>query len=674
MKHTLLTKSGVRRSLITGSVIMAASCAGLLYAGNSSSVSGVIKSHNTGTICSEKLLSAGLDRASINTKRNVSPEVNSTVRAETIIDENFDKWTKGTQEQPSSEQVTDDMAAQLMSYQGEWILFDMYEAGGAGYMGFDEVSDDGPGYIKTPKLNLKGEDPQGIYRYTVSVKNVNTDAQDQALQTFVMDEAASSIVTASTQPMKYGEWAECEWIGATKSESITFMSFGWKGKVLIDRLKVEKLIYPLSTPNVTSAKLDTDGSIKVEWEKVEGATSYKVVISGNEYESMLTVGDVNVCNIPLDVFDPKATYVAYVTAYDGEKLSYPGYVTCDMEPEQVGTAVALEATEVSANGFTANWEAAAFAANYLILPTLTHTATKTETFYILDEKMAFVPETADLNNPIMVSPILNMGGADIYWSRAGWTFDLAVFANMMPGMPVALLSNQYKAYGITGSITSPVTDFSVGGGKVTISGFGASAADDTVMECSFINASGEVYASTSFELTTTPSDFSVELEGGKADSRLCISMGETAGEEQIYFTALNISTELEAGETVTVPAETVHIDENVTSGRVECTVDDNNSYSYRVQGYWSANIMGEPSNSIVVGNPSSLKSVESNGSAYAVATADGIFIANPAGNDCEVFTLDGKLVYSSASGSAHVALDKGIYLVKIGKKVFKISK
>jgi len=653
---------------------MAASCSGLLYADSSTSVAGVLKSHNTGKICSAKWLQTGLGSASIGSKRNVSPVVNSTVKAETIIDENFEKWAKGTQEQPSSEQVTDGMAAQLMSYSGEWVLFDMYEAGGAGYMGFDEVSDDGPGYIKTPAVNIKGTDTQGVYRYTVRVKNVNKDAQEQAFQAFVMDEASSSIVAASTQPMIYNEWSECKWIGATSSDAVSFMGFGWQGKVLINHLKVEKLIYPLSTPNVMSARLDTDGSIRVEWEKVEGATSYKVVISGGETEPEMTVGDVNVCNIPLDEFDPQATYVAYVTAYEGEKLSYPGYVTCDLEPEQVGTAVALDATEVDADGFTANWEEARFAAKYLVLPTLTHKATVTETFNILDEKMKYVPATADLYNPVMVSPLLEMGGADIYWSRAGWTFDLAIFANMTPGMPAIFLSNQYKAYGIVGSVTSPVTDFSVGGGKVKISGFGASAADDAVMECSFIDASGEVYSSASFELTTTPSNFSVELDGGKADSRLCISMGETAGEEQIYFTELNISTELAPGENISVPAETVHIDDNVTSGRVECTVDDNNSYAYRVQGYWSANKMGDPSNSIVVGNPSSVKSVENNSSAYVVATSDGIFIANPVGHDCTVFTLDGKLLYSTSSNSVQIALDKGIYLVKIGKKVFKISK
>lgn len=677
MNMTLLSKSGRRLQILSAVIMAAISSPAFIHADSYISVTDILKLHKEGPVCIDQkfLIDAAKDSPLSAAKiRKVPAVINPTVKAEVIIDENFDKWTKGTQAQPSTEQVTDEMVSQLMSYPGDWTLFDMYEAGGAGYMGFDEVSDDGPGYIKSPGVNLKGDDATGIYRFTARVKNINPDAQDQGLQAFMLDEAGSSIISASTQPMEYNNWSECQWVGATSSESTSFMAYGWKGKVLIDGFKVEKLIYPLSSPLVTAATLDADGSIKVEWEKVAKAVSYKVIISGDDTETEMTVGNVSTCNITLDNIDVSVDYVAYVIAYNGDELSYPGYTVCKIEPEQVGATVALEASEINADGFTANWESADYAIRYLIMPTHTYTAKQGGAFSILDEKMTNIPATADSFNPIMVCPMLNMGGADIYWSRPGWTFDLAVFAYMAPDMPAMILSNEYKAYGIIGSITSPETDFSVGGGKITISGYGASAADDAVMECSFVDAQGNVYASTSFELSTIPGNFSVELEGGKADSKFRLSMGETAGEEQVFFTELNISTELAAGDKITVPGRTVHIDNRATSGRVECTVDDSNSYTYQVQGYWSADKMGEPSNIISVSNTTSVKPVDDGAGANVRTFAEGIIISNPEGDDCSVCTLDGKIVYSSNSVNAQVALPKGIYIIKVGQRVFKISK
>lgn len=142
----------------------------------------------------------------------------------------------------------------------------------------------------------------------------------------------------------------------------------------------------------------------------------------------------------------------------------------------------------------------------------------------------------------------------------------------------------------------------------------------------------------------------------------------------IMFTALNVSTELAAGEKITVPAPTVHVDSLATSARVECTVDDNNLYSYRVQGYWSANLMGEISNSITVNDPSAVNSVNADCLAYASVSVDGMSITNPAGENCSVCTLDGKVMYNSCATGANVSLGNGIYIVRIGKQTFKISK
>ena len=40
----------------------------------------------------------------------------------------------------------------------------MYQAGGNGYMGFDEIGDEGPGYIMSPEIDVMNGD-EGYYRF-----------------------------------------------------------------------------------------------------------------------------------------------------------------------------------------------------------------------------------------------------------------------------------------------------------------------------------------------------------------------------------------------------------------------------------------------------------------------------------------------------------------------------
>lgn len=603
--------------------------------------------------------------------------VNSSVEREVIINEDFTKWTKGTETDPDPEMVTEAMVPELMSYPGDWTLFRMHEAGGSGYMDFDMVGDDGPGYIMSPGIDLIKGDKDGYYRFACRVKNVNANNQSQGLQAFIMDAAASSILSGSTQPLAYDEWIECEWIGQVRSELTQFMAFGWGGEVLIDRFTVEKLIFPLDTPVVNEAHLNSDGSVTLTWDKVDNATSYTIEVSASFLTENIAKYEVgNVTSVTMD-FDTSVTtddFIFYVTAHNGEEISYPGTLIQALTPNYVGAATALEASDVTPNGFTANWEKADFATKYLVLPKHKHTATADgEEFYILNELFANVPEDADDFNPIQIAPMLGYDGMDLYMSRAGWTSDMAVLCRFAPDMPAIALTNQYAAYGLLGSLTSPVTDFSVGGGKVKVSGMAVSALDDVVMICGFIDESGEMYSSVDFEVTPDGTMFEVEVPDGRADSRLTMFITDsTDGGDMIIIPNLTVSTVLNEGETITVPAETVRVNENVASAKVECEINIYNQYSYAVQGYFSAELMGGVSDYVAVSDLTAVKGISAS-AASCVKTSAGIMtISNPAKEKCCVYSLDGKILHITSETYTSLKAGSGTYIVKIGDKVTKI--
>lgn len=606
-------------------------------------------------------------------KKEPGITVTSGVKAETIVDEDFSKWTKGTQAEPCAEAVTDEEAAALMSYPGSWALFDVHEAGGAAYMSFDEVGDDGPGYIMSPGIDVMNGD-EGFYRFTVNAKNVNANAQDQPLQAFFMDGEASQMMSASSRPMAYDEWTECQWIGKGCA-STQFMILGWQGKVLVDHFTVEKLIFPLDTPVVSPAVLDKEGYVSLSWQKVEGANEYVIdVMNGFDFVSETVVGNVDSCILDFDI-DPNSNYSFYVMARNGEDISYWGYGSGDdLIPSEVGTAEALEASDVADDGFTANWTTADYATNYLVLPVLTHTAVADEPeFYILNDDFSNVPEDADAYNPIQIAPMLGYGGADIYMSRAGWSLDMGIFMRLTPELPALVLTNMYADYGLPGALVSPATDFSVGNGEVHIAGLGLSGGDDVVVECSLTNADGEVYSSEEFEVSTEGDMFDVTLTGGQTDSYLTIKITDSMeGGDMLLMPMLAVSVSLNEGQTITVPAETVRA-ANVRSARVEAPVDADNTYTYAVQGYFSSQLMGEISNSVEVSLTNAISSIGMTSEANAYIANGNLNIANPQAQQCVVYSIDGKVVYSTSANAASIPVEKGSYIVRIGQKTMKLT-
>ncbi|MDE5796514.1 MAG: hypothetical protein K2H75_05345 [Muribaculaceae bacterium] len=122
---------------------------------------------------------------------------------------------------------------------------------------------------------------------------------------------------------------------------------------------------------------------------------------------------------------------------------------------------------------------------------------------------------------------------------------------------------------------------------------------------------------------------------------------------------------------VGVPDETVHTGK-VTEARVEVPVNDYNKYSYCVQGYFSTGLMGAVSEEIDVNVNTSVSGLQNTCEGKVYAANGMLSLANPDGLMCEIYTLDDKCIYTTSAKSSQVRLAKGMYVVRIGDKSFKV--
>lgn len=591
----------------------------------------------------------------------------------TVFSESFANFVDGTETAPAPDQITGEQADALTGIPG-WTLFDCYQAGGCVYTGFDEVGDQGPGYIKTPSIDLASGG--GMFRIRVMAKNVNPNAQDIGLQAFILDESTNTPILASTEPMVYNEWTECTWTGTKGVAETSFMLFSWQGRVLLKDLVVETVKMELGVPKITNAEMLNVDHVQLSWEKVEGATGYNIhvmaspnVEDAEDYEAFSSkVGDVDNAELNF-VVQPNTRYIFYVQAFKGDVLGLDGVQYYDLVPDEIGEGEALEASGITPDGFTANWQKNPFAYSYAVMPMLTRTAQADgEEFTLINDNFAAVPAYHDAYNPLMLSPMLGMGNMDLVMSEQGWSTDFAIMMAMGPGMNCFVFTNMMAAYGLQGKLFSPVADFSTGDDTVHISGSGMTSEGAVIMRAAFIGADGEEYGEQDIEFPDAGEivDFDVTLEGGQADSQIVMYMYDMeADEEMVAMFALNMTKNLNQGQEITFPAPTQVAPYDKTSCRFDVPVGNGSDYQYRVLPYWDESLWGEVSGFVEVAEPVGVRNTVVDGLAHVSVLNGKLVVINPANLPVAVYDMAGRRI--GANNLSH-----GAYIVTVGQQSFKV--
>lgn len=585
--------------------------------------------------------------------------VPSYVEQTLVLSENFSKWVAGSEDEPDD---TDIAAADDYMQTAGWTGLMTYQAGGYAYLGYD--SEDGPGYLMTPSLDL--DDDQGLYVLKVTAKSVNENATSQSLQMWSLDNVSNGIINAHFAGITE-EWTECEFLLSGGTSATAIMFYGNSGKILVSSVEVYHLKYPLDSPTITDVEYTDIDKVTVSYEAVDGATSYLAWVETSDDEVIGEVESTETSAVITltELLSTESYYTVCVVAKNDEAQSYySGKAMYFDEPGDMSTPVALEATDVSESGFTANWEASTFAAKYIISTEWKHTAAEEETFYYLYEDWSNVPETDDDEE----TPYI-MGSCDQYMSQGGWTCDVMFFTS-----GYGVLTNMFSAYGWPGTLWSPVLDYSVGGGDVTIMMYGMTAVDDMVIGACFVDEDGEEIEGSKQTMEFPAGELTLAyttISGGTADSQVKLWIEDAASTDMIIIAMLVLQTTLNEGETVEMPYLTKFVDYPSTSCDFEVSLTENDVYRYTVTGYFSDEYMSDESNEIVVQLATDAIQGVKDTTASTVYSENGNVVVKNNGETVAVYTVDGRQIATTA-GSSTLLLPKGLYVVKSGNETFKL--
>lgn len=591
----------------------------------------------------------------------------SNIQYTEVMREDFSKWTAGAEGSPDATDATEDSTAlqSLMAIPGDWMGLMAYQAGGMAYLGYD--SQHGPGYLKSCFLDLRGTN--GVFRIRMRARTDNPDNEDQMLQIFNFDEAQSSILNAQAQAIGK-DWADLEWLFSGGAEQTSVMFYGNSGKIYVDDLVVETVTYPLETPANIDCELTDANEVTVTWDAVEGATSYYVYAEDSDQDD-LRVAEATVTGTEAKLnftVVGETYYHIFVIAKNGDDESYPKSWWGTFEPAEIETPVALAATNVTDHGFTANWEKATNASQYIVAVNQIHVATADgETFDIFDDDFSALDDATE--EAVLVA---QLSYCDKYFKRGGWYGDVvAGYYGMIA------LTNLYAGYGLPGSITSPAMNFGVGDGTVSVSGTAMTLVDDAVLSIAYKDGSKTVGEQT-VDVPQTGTQFSVDITGGGDGYKLCLSVADAAeGGDYIFLDDLKMTVTMNNGEKIELPYTSTYVAYPATSLDVEIPLAGDDNASYTVQGYFSDEVMGEVSNEIYVKKPTSITAMSLNGTAARVYSNGGMLcVANPDGAEIKVYSADGRLVAHSNGNAKNSSfgLNHGTYIVRVGSQTFKIAK
>lgn len=463
--------------------------------------------------------------------------------------------------------------------------------------------------------------------------------------------------------------------GLNPSESYFFDVAAVQGDKVSPLSESVSIVSPIEAPTALPATNYSATSFTANWEAVEGAASYllSVMSMTEEGDTQYVLENKEVQGTSYDVNDLTAGTVYYyqVTAKmsDGS-VSQPSEMIAALPT--LSKPVVKEATDITATGFTANWESVEFANVYLATLYKEHTAKTDETYTIANASFEGLESTGTLESPETFFDAYQLTRED---GAYGW------YISMAATIPGAMgLDNSFAMFFGPSFMYSPQGNFGQAGGKVALTLDVVAPADDNllVMFAEIVdNMLTPIESSVkSIPVTPTMTEQKVTLEGG-SDGDVILMYSEN--NQNVFFGSLKADIDLKAGAKFSTTEDAVVAETNSCSFK-DLTVVDGDVFAYDVMAAYVAD-----SNNIVYSEISDKMEVQLSSSVASVAPAmaavnviNGIAnISNPAMKDVAVFGIDGKCIFTDNNGSESLSVELpavGIYLVKVGTEIFKVIK
>lgn len=609
--------------------------------------------------------------------------VTSVAQAEqaTILSEDFDALTEGTETAPASAEISTNGAVETsLTHGNQWKGRGLHAAGGTmAVLHFDQTvagaKESTQGYIETPMTDVRLDDG----RFTLSFRARATGNATATLHVEIYDPYTTNSVDATT--LEIGD----TW----KQYQVTLQHPGYGNHLayaqiasdgddwLIDDFAIIQEYAMLMPPIAHYARNVSYTQFTANWNAVPMATGYLLSafsIENGKRQYILDNEPVDGCEYTVTGTVEGTDY--YYTVRSTNQL----YTSAETSPIQVhvplltlDTPVGLCGEGVHESGFTARWEPVRRAMGYIVTLQRSHTTTGDEVSVILHEDFDKFGGSALSSSPFY-------GNLDDYTSMPGWkASDWQVSASGKFGF-----DNRWKQYEGLGFLTSPSLDLSGNDGHFAVTvKVTATRGKNVTATCG--------NTTLSHTLTTTTEQFSFNFDCGTADSKIKLSYD---GDGTILFDDIVISQTMPAGQKVLENIGTYNT-VDATSGRPtgvspteytfsELTAVEGDSFIYTVtawswslgeDGVWGPTIYSQASEPCMVSMNSGISSptatdgtrisIRNNAIEVYVGTTTAMSVYDASGAQVGQYTVHPG--YNSVP--CHI---RGVVIVRVGDTVRKL--
>lgn len=502
----------------------------------------------------------------------------SDANVKVLLDADFTKVTEGSEESPKS----------LMSYQLSGIVDGISSINGVSAAGGKIlVSESSTSSITLKSFGSTSGLPStgGTVRITARVKMKDYSGGFQYQPGY----SSADYVSEYIMDEKANQWVDVvSYVGNVRStSSIKMVPFLCVAGFYLESLKVEYSDAFIATPEAYLPS-DYDGTqFKAECSAVAGATKFSAdvfsldaagnrvyFVQGAELKKLSSYSSSASATIT-DLDPTKEYYYVAFAETATAKSEESNVVKLIKKIDSVAAPKALEATDITAAGFTANWEGVEGAVGYSVNVYSKITLSETQKLAVFNEDFSGItfgsPSSLDYGN-----------GKDLndYTGSKGWITDSSkTFA-----------AGYYVIYPISksGTLITPAMNLSQCDGKfqfilkaATRSYSGFEASKDTVT-VAILDADDKVIESVDKTIDQADfADYTFNFTKGAENCRLSITFTQSDGSSmKLFIDEVTVMQELPAGSVVERQISSHSTDQ--TSYKVAMTLDEYTDYYYTV--------------------------------------------------------------------------------------------
>lgn len=625
-----------------------------------------------------------------------------------VMFEDFAKMTSGSEATPDTEAniIKDEFEYPWINTKDEyfkqagWGSGNAYPAGGTVYL---DSNPNDMAHINTPMLNVAANGGIAWIRFKARAKNAgdNPQVMVEAAETFNMSPSWRMMGSAAL-PQLSTEWKEYSMFFYGGGEYTLFNIVSVMAPVYIDNIEVFTVKQHIGTPTTLPHTNYEGTSFDANWTPVEGATGYKVNVftlnkETGKAEYLFENKPVTTNKFHVTGATSGQTYFYNVAA---TKDNYTSIPSDKMFVYNLEAPVLKDVTNLDRNKYTAEWSTVPSAERYNYIAYYDRKADKTGDFVVTNEDFTGVKD-ADGNLTGWTKEDPNPGSYDSYYipemKQAGWKgTQYAPYTDY-----ICLDGWQYYHNHQDAGLISPEMDMSKDGGKFTVNvklaGASTIAIDENNNE--FTAYTQAAFALFNYNETTCdyeqaeliyPEGYPKAVNGDwknftinftKGSKRSIIGIYAVYADEHLYLDDLKITQKYQAGESLNDP---FIFRRWLQEPKVDITIPafvGKSDVSHRVTAF-KTNSDRNVSKQYVESKFSELKKVgtangiSNIGLSKAVVKMEGnnVYINNINGENVQIYTLDGQLVYNNkGEKNIRVALTQhGAYIVKVGNKTIKL--